>query len=61
MTNQEIKVGTKLTYTNGSTYEQVGEVVFVDDNRFLITEVKGHRHHLLSKMYIYESQIKSVL
>lgn len=61
MINQEIKVGTKLTYTNGNTYEHLAEVVFVDGNRFLITEVKGHRHHLLSKMYIYENQIKSVL
>ena len=59
--NQLIKVGTQLTYTNGSTYEYIGEVILIDDDRFLITELNGHRHHLYNRMYITKSQIKNIL
>ena len=58
---QEIKIGTQLLYTNGCTYEHVGEVMAIDGDRFLITEVKGHRHHLSTRMYIYSSQIKKFI
>lgn len=61
MINKEIKVGTQLTYTNGCTYEHVGEVMLIAGDRFLITEVKGHRHHLYNRMYITKSQIKNIL
>ena len=60
-TIQQIKIGTQLIYINGCNYEHKGEVIFIDGERYLITEVKGHRYHLYNRMYINKSQIKNIL